>query len=149
MNNIESDRHSLQWFPRSRFDRDFPFAFWLAGLWFYLKAFLYVCYLYELGLDPDRMVTAKFAEIIYFGCAFLPAFLLGLGLWNRRTKFALPSILFLVIDTPVLVFHVLRLAQNNFLDSGLTKVLEYGSLGLNFLVLGWLLGYLAESRNRS
>ena len=52
MNKIDDKGQSWQLFPKSRFDLDFPLALWFAGLWFYLKSFLYVCYLYMLGLDP-------------------------------------------------------------------------------------------------
>lgn len=132
---------SFEWFPARRFDDEFPLVFWFAGLWFYLKGFLYVCYLYMLGVEPYPYPQEAIAEIIYFGAALIPSLLLGLALWNEKAWAVIPAVVFLIIDTPVLSFHVIRLAHDGFLDSGLTKVLELGSLVLNVVALGWLLGY--------
>jgi hypothetical protein len=131
----------FQWFPQRRFDPDFPLAFWFAGLWFYLKSFLYLCYIYMLGLEPPPYSTAVDFEIVYFAVTMIPALLLGLALWNEKKRFLIPAIIFLMIDTPVLLYHVIRLGQEGFLDSGLTRVLEFGSLVLNVVALGWLFGY--------
>ncbi|MCX5862401.1 MAG: hypothetical protein WCG29_00895 [Desulfomonile sp.] len=131
----------FEWFPQRRFDAEFPLVFWFVGLWFYLKSFLYVCYLYMLGVEPAPHPPEAVAEIVYFGLAFIPALLLGLALWHEKTRVVVPAIVFLFVDTPLLLFHVLRLAQDGFLDSGLTKILELGSLVLNVVALGWLLGY--------
>lgn len=131
----------FEWFPARRFDDEFPLAFWFAGLWFYLKGFLYVCYLYMLGVEPYPYPPEAVAEIIYFGVALIPSILLGLALWNEKAWAVIPAIVFLLIDTPLLSFHVIRLAHYGFLDSGLTKGLELGSLALNVAALGWLLGY--------
>jgi predicted cobalt transporter CbtA len=148
MDDAKETRLRLHWFPAGRFDGDFPTAFWFAGLWFYLKGFLYICYLYMLGLDPAPYPFAAKVEIWYFALAFLPAVLLGLALWNQRNKFVIPAIAFLLVDTPVLIFHVMRLTQAGFMESGLTRVLEFGSLGLNLLAIGWLIGYASHSRSR-
>lgn len=136
----------FEMFPRRRFDPDFPLAFWFAGLWFYLKAFLYLCYLYMLGLEPTPYTTHAQIEIAYFAVALIPALLLGYALWNERARFVIPAILFLVIDTPMLIFHVYQTAQAGYLDSTLAQVLEFGSLLLNVVALGWLVGYLTIHR---
>lgn len=126
-------------FPERRFDADFPLAFWFAGLWFYLKSFLYVCYVYIQGLEPQPYPFNVILETAYFGIAIIPAFLLGLGMWNEKKWVVLPAIAFLVLDTPMLLLHIMRLGDAGFLDSGLTKALEFGSLGFNLLALGWLI----------
>ena len=124
-------------------------AFWFAGLWFYLKSFLYICYLYMIGLDPPPYALDVKVEIAYFAAAFIPSFLLGLALWNEKRGAHKPAIVFLVIDTPFLLFHVMRLASEGMLESGLTSMLEYGSLALNVVALGWLIGYAASAGARS
>ena len=86
MHDINETDSSMKWFPRARLDDDFPMALWLAGLWFYLKSFLYLCYLYMLGLDPTPYSTPAKVEIAYFAVAFVPSLLLGMALWNRREQ---------------------------------------------------------------
>jgi hypothetical protein len=137
------------WFPLRRLDPDFPLALWFAGLWFYLKSFLYFCYVYMAGMDPPPYSTAVIAETIYFGVMIIPALLLGLAMWNEKKRFVIVAILFLAVDSPVLILHVLRLAYGGFLDSGLTKALEIGSLGLNAIALGSLAGYYVAEKARS
>ena len=146
MNKIDDKGQSWQLFPKSRFDLDFPLALWFAGLWFYLKSFLYVCYLYMLGLDPPPYSDAVRLEIGYFAVAIVPAFLLGLALWNERKRIVPWAMGFLFIDTPMLMYHVMRLEYAGYLDSGLTKGLEFGSLVLNVVALGWLIGYRTRSK---
>ncbi len=128
-----------------RFETDFPLAVWFAGLWFFLKGFLYVCYVYMIGLEPSPYSVGARAEIAYFVLAFIPALALGAALWNEKGMVQ-AALLFLIVDTPFMIFHVFRLAEAGSLDSGLTMLLEYGSLGLNFLSLGWLAYYWAEQR---
>jgi len=146
MNSNNETGQSWRLFPRTRFDPNFPLALWFAGLWFYLKSFLYVCYLYMLGLDPPPYAAAVIVEIGYFAITILPAFLLGLMLWNERKRVTGWAIAFLIVDTPMLLFHVMRLEAAGYLDSGLTKVLEFGSLFLNVIALGWLIGYRTSSK---
>jgi len=67
--------------------------------------------------------------------------LIGLALWNDKKWVVAWAIAFLLIDTPVLLFHVMRMDAAGFLDSGLTKILEFGALGLNVASVAWLLGY--------
>jgi hypothetical protein len=138
-----------QWFPQRRFDLDFPLALWFAGLWFYLKSFLYLCYVYMLGTEPGPYDQWMWIEIGYFAAGVVPSLLLGLALWNEKKNLVWLAVAFLIIDTPMLTFHVLRLAHAGFLDSGLTKFLEFGSLGLNFASLGWLIGYLSIGKTES
>ncbi len=130
----------FEWFPQRRFDADFPLAFWFAGLWFYLKTFLYLCYIYMAGLEPPPYSSAVTFETIYFAVTMIPVLIMALALWNEKKWVVIPAIIFLMVDTPVLLFHVVRLGQEGFLDSGLTRVLEFGSLGLNVVALGWLFG---------
>lgn len=139
----------FQWFPQRRFDSDFPLAFWFAGLWFYLKSFLYLCYVYMLGLEPPPYSTIVDFEIVYFAVTMIPALLLGLALWNEKKSVVIPAIVFLMVDTPVLLYHVIRLGQEGFLDSGLTRVLEFGSLLLNVVALGWLFGHRSIGKTLS
>jgi len=146
MNNLHENGQPWHLFPGRRFDYDFPLALWFAGLWFYLKSFLYVCYLYMLGLDPPPYSGPIIVEIVYFAVTIVPAFLLGLMLWNERKRVTTWAIGFLFVDTPMLLFHVLRLEAAGYLDSGLTKVLEFGSLVLNVIALGWLIGYRTTSK---
>lgn len=143
MNN-DSGR-TIQWFPQRRFDLDFPLVLWFAGLWFYLKSFLYLCYVYMLGLDPPPYPM----ETFYFALGIVPALLLGIALWNDKKRLLLPAIIFLGVDTPVMLLHIRRLSHAGFLDSGLTMVLEYGSLGLNVLAFGWLVGFYTSIRATS
>ncbi len=124
--------------PARRLEPDFPLPVWFAGLWFYLKSFLYLCYVYMLGIEPSPYSTATMVEILYFAVTMVPCLLLGLAMWNEREKYYIPAVVFLGIDTPFLLYHVMRLDQGGFLDSGLTKVLEFGSLGLNVVALGCL-----------
>jgi hypothetical protein len=137
------------WFPQRRFDLDFPLALWFAGLWFYLKSFLYLCYVYMMGTEPRPYDQWTWFEIGYFAAAMIPSLLLGLAMWREKYNLLWLALLFLIIDTPVLTFHVMRLAQGGFLDSGLTKFLEFGSMGLNFVSLGWLFGYASIRRAES
>jgi hypothetical protein len=148
MNSGSDMGRSWQLFPRGRFDPDFPLALWFAGLWFYLKSFLYVCYLYMLGLDPPPYSGPVMVEIVYFAVTIIPTFLLGLTLWNEKKWIVTWAIVFLIIDTPVLLFHVMRLEAAGYLDSGLTKVLEFGSLVFNVVALGWLIGYRTTTKMR-
>lgn len=148
MNGVIQKVWSYRFFPERRFDPNFPLVFWFAGLWFYLKSFLYLCYLYGLGLEPTYDFYHKI-EIVYFLIAFLPAFLLGMALWNDKKWAHRVSVVFLIIDTPFLLLHVVRLAQSGYLNTGLTKFLELGSLGLNFLALGWLISHFAALRTRT
>ncbi len=131
---------NIRLFPERRFDADFSLIFWLAGLWFYLKSFLYFCYLYMLGLDPTPYSVAVKFEIFYFAIALIPAFLLGVAFWNEKATALIVGIVYLVIDTPILGFHVLRMADEGYLDSALTQFFEIGSLAMNVIVLGWLIG---------
>lgn len=130
----------FEWFPTRRFAPDFPLSFWFAGLWFYLKAFLYSCYFYMQGIEPPPYSGWVTLEIVYFGLTVIPCLILAVSLWNEKKQAVLPAIALLLLDTPILLFHVLRLAEAGFLDSGLTKVLEVGSLFLNVTALGWLIG---------
>lgn len=144
------DRQWLRlWFPRRRLDPDFPLVLWFTGLWFYLKSFLYLCYVYNLGLEPPPYSAAVKIEVAYFAAAMVVALFLGLAMWNEKTSFVRIAIIFLVVDTPLLVFHVLRLAQGGFLDSFLTRALELGSLTLNVAVLVWLITYVSGAKARS
>ena len=136
-------------FPERRFDPDFPMVFWLAGIWFYLKTFLYLCYLYMLGLDPTPYSAAAKFEIFYFAVALVPAFILGIGFWNEKAKSWIFGIVYLVIDTPILGFHVLRMADEGYLDSGLSQFFEIGSLLMNVIVLGWLIGSNSNVKSQS
>jgi hypothetical protein len=143
------DPLSIKWFPDRRLDTDFPLPVWFAGLWFYLKSFLYLCYVYMLGIEPPPFSTPAMVEIVYFSATMVPALLLGLAMWNEKEKYYFPAIAFLVVDTPFLFYHVMRLDQGGFLDSGLTKVLEFGSLALNVIALGWLMGYLSAKKSKA
>ncbi|MFH1117992.1 MAG: hypothetical protein V1792_29065 [Pseudomonadota bacterium] len=149
MSSLEKRSWFDSLFPTRRFDPDFSFSFWFAGLWFYLKGFLYLCYLYIIGTEPPPYSTSEIIEAVYFGVALVPALCMGAALWNEKKWAVIPSILFLVIDTPLLLFHVLRLAEAGFLESGLTRALEFGSLVLNVAALGWLIKYRAVSGQES
>jgi|UniRef100_A0A7C4AQK2 hypothetical protein len=138
INVLSGLSHKL--FPPRRFESDFPLAVWFAGLWLYLKSFLYVCFLYMIGLDPPPYPAEVQVEIAYFAIALIPTFVLAWSLWNEKKWGLTPAIVFLVIDTPFLLMHVLRLGQEGFLDSGLTRMLEFGGLVLNVVCLAWLLG---------
>ena len=52
MNPTQRKIFPFQWFPVRRFDADFPLSYWFAGLWLYLKGFLYFCYFYMQGIEP-------------------------------------------------------------------------------------------------
>ncbi len=149
MSSSEQKSWFVSWFPKRRFDPDFPVAFWFAGLWFYLKGFLYLCYLYMIGTEPPPYTTSEIVEAFYFGIAIVPALCVGAALWNEKKWIVIPAILFLVVDTPLLLFHVLRLAEAGFLESGLTRALEFGSLVLNVTALGSLIKYRAVSGEAS
>ncbi len=142
----ESESWTTRWFPKRRFDADFPLVLWFVGLWLYLKSFLYVCYVYMFGLEPLPLPTASVVEVVYFVVMIVPSLLLGRAMWNEKRDFVVPAIAFMVIDTPFLIFHVLRLADAGYLDSGLTTVLELGSLTLNIISFAWLLGSLPKLR---
>jgi len=146
MNDTHEKPWILNWLPARRFEPDFPLALWFAGLWFYLKSFLYICYLYMIGLDPQPFVAPVKVEIVYFGLAWLPSLLLAPALWNEKKGAVKPAIFFLLVDTPFLLFHVMRLAEAGFLESGLTSLLEYGSLGLNLFAVGWLIVYMVQGK---
>jgi hypothetical protein len=139
MTGISNLKH-VEFFPERRFQDNFPLVFWFAGLWFYLKSFLYLCYLYMLGLDPTPYSTAATFEIFYFAIAMIPAFVLGVAFWNEKAIALAAGVVYLIIDTPILSFHVLRMADEGYLDSGLTQFLEIGSLAMNVIILGWLIG---------
>ncbi|MFH0822787.1 MAG: hypothetical protein V2B18_08535 [Pseudomonadota bacterium] len=147
MNDMRKRWLPFDCFPERRFDPDFPLALWFSGLWLYLKSFLYLCYVYAIGLDPSPYTTAVSLEMFYFGAALVPAFLLGSGLWHEKRWAVIPAVVFFALDTPVLIFHVLRLSAFGYLDAGLNKFLEYGSLLLNACAGGWLFGYLIGTGN--
>jgi len=128
-------------FPPQRFEAYFPLAVWFTGLWLYLKSFLYFCFLYMIGLDPPPYTTEIQVEITYFAIALVPALVLAWALWNEKDWGLTPAIVFLFLDTPFLFIHVLRLGQEGFLDSGLTRTLEFGGLVLNVVCLAWLLRF--------
>ncbi len=140
---------SIKWFPDRRFEPDFPLPVWFAGLWFYLKSFLYLCYVYMLGLEPPPYSIFATVEIVYFGAMIVPCLLLGRAMWNEREKYYFPAAVFLCIDTPFLLYHVIRLAEGGLLDSLITKVFEFGSFGLNVIALGWLLGFLVARKSKA
>ena len=93
-----------------------------------------------LGLDPTPYSAAATFEIFYFAIAMIPAFVLGVAFWNEKAIALAAGIVYLIIDTPILSFHVLRMADEGYLDSGLTQFLEIGSLAMNVIILGWLIG---------
>jgi hypothetical protein len=136
-----------QLFPTERLDLDFPLPVWFAGLWCYFKAFLYLCYVYMLGLEPPPYAAWTSAEVAYFGITMIPFAFLGYQLWHRVETFVTLAVLFFVVDTPILFAHVWHLGSLGFLDSGLTKVLEFGGLFLNVITLSWLLGYLSSRKS--
>ena len=145
----ETESWTTRWFPRRRFDADFPLVLWFAGLWFYLKSFLYLCYVYMFGLEPQPLPTDSMIEVVYFGLMIIPCLLLGMAMWNDKRRYIVPAIAFLALDTPVLIFHILRLADAGYLDSGLTSVLEIGSLALNVISFAWLMGSYVSLRGDS
>jgi hypothetical protein len=140
---------NFRWFPDRRMDPDFPLALWLAGLWFYLKSFLYFCNVYMTGVEPPPYPPPVIEETAYFGLTIVPFLLLGLAMWNEKKAFVIPAILFLGLDTPILGLHVLRLAYGGFLDSGLTKAMELGSLTINVVAFVWLVAYYTASKTTS
>lgn len=145
----DSTGWNLKWFPDRRMEPDFPPALWLAGLWFYLKSFLYFCYVYMTGVEPPPYPPAVMWETAYFAAAIIPCILLGLAMWNEKKKFVLLAIIFLGIDTPILGLHVMRLAYEGFLDPGVTKAMELGSLTINVISFAWLVGYYTATRTTS
>jgi hypothetical protein len=138
----ETESWTTRWFPNRRFDADFPLVLWFTGLWFYLKSFLYLCYLYMFGLESQPLPTDLLIEAGYFGLMIIPSLFLGMAMWNDKRGYIVPAIAFLGLDTPLLVFHVLRLGEAGYLDAGLglTNVLEIGSLALNVISFSWLMG---------
>jgi hypothetical protein len=140
---------SMKLFPERRLTPDFPLPVWFAGLWFYLKSFLYLCYVYMLGIEPPPYSFATTVEIGYFAAAMVPSLLLGLAMWNEREGSYSLAVAFLGVDTPFLMYHIYRLAEGGYLDSGLTKALEFGSLGLNAIALAWLIGYMSAKKSRA
>jgi hypothetical protein len=146
---IRSNTLLDQWFPKRRLNTDFPLVLWFAGLWFYLKSFLYLCNAYTAGMDPPPYPLSVIVETVYFALAIIPALLLGKAMWNESRRMVVWAIVFLGIDMPILLFHVFRLGYGGFLDSGLNKALEIGSLGLDFLVFGWLTGDWVAHRTGS
>ena len=147
MNDTES--WTTGWFPSRRFDADFPLVLWFAGLWFYLKSFLYLCYLYMFGLEPQPLPTDLMVEVVYFALMMIPSLLLGMAMWNDKRGYIVPAIAFLALDTPLLIFHILRLNEAGYLDAGLTSVLEIGSLTLNVISFSWLMGSYSKLREGS
>jgi hypothetical protein len=140
---------TTRWFPQRRFDTDFPLVLWFAGLWFYLKSFLYLCYVYMFGLEPQPLPMASMIEVVYFAIMIIPSLLLGMAMWNDRRRYIGPAIAFLAVDTPVLIYHILRLMDAGYLDVGLTSVLELGSLTLNVISFSWLMGSYVRLRENS
>lgn len=138
----------LNWFPARRFESDFPLVFWFAGLWLLLKAFLYLCNVYTIGLEPSPYLTSVRIELVYFGAACIVSLLLGLGLWNEKKWAARPAASFLILDTPMLLFHIINLSEGGFLDSGITVALEFGSLALNLISLVWLIARRTQEAAR-
>jgi len=136
----ETESWTTRWFPGRRFDADFPLVFWFAGLWFYLKSFLYLCYLYMFGLESRPLPPDLLIEAVYFGLMMIPSLLLGMAMWNDKRRYIVLAIAFLGLDTPLLIFHILRLGEAGYLDAGLTSVLEIGSLALNVISFSWLMG---------
>jgi hypothetical protein len=149
MTSTQSIWNPFGWFPNKRFEDTFPLVYWFAGLWFYLKSFLYLCYIYMLGIEPPPYPIEIKIEVVYFALTAIPFFYLGWSFWKENSRTTVPSIALLAIDTPFIFFHVLRLAYEGYLDSGLTKVLEFGSLALNVIALGWLIGYRISLKDAS
>lgn len=145
----ETESWTNRWFPQRRFDVHFPLVLWLAGLWFYLKTFLYICYVYMFGLEPQPLPVDSMIEVVYFALMIIPSLLLGMAMWNDRRRYIVPAIGFLALDTPVLIFHILRLSEAGYLDAGLTSVLELGSLTLNVISFAWLMGSYVKLREDS
>jgi len=145
----ETESWTTRWFPLRRFNTDFPLVLWFAGLWFYLKSFLYLCYVYMFGLEPQPLPADSMFEVVYFALMIIPCLLLGMAMWNERRRYIVPAVAFLALDTPVLLYHIWRLNEAGYLDAGLTSVLELGSLTLNIISLLWLLGSFAELREDS
>lgn len=105
--------------------------------------------MYMLSTEPQPYSLWMWIEIGYFTAAMIPSLLLGVAMWREKKKLVSLAVLFLVIDTPMLTYHVMRLAEGGFLDSGLTKFLEFGSMALNFISLGWLIGYMSTRKTQS
>lgn len=138
----------LNWFPTRRFELDFPLVFWFSGLWFLLKAFLYLCNVYAIGLEPSPYLLSVRIELVYFGAACIVSLMFGLALWNEKKGASKPAAIFLIVDTPMLLFHIIRLSEAGFLDSGITVALEFGSLALNLISLVWLIAYRTQEAAR-
>jgi hypothetical protein len=145
----ETESWTTRWLPKRRFDADFPLVLWFAGLWFYLKSFLYLCYVYMFGLEPQPLPADSMVEVVYFALMMIPSLLLGMAMWNDRRSYIVPAIAFLALDTPLLIFHILRLNEAGYLDAGLTSVLEIGSLTLNVISFSWLMGSYSKLRGAS
>jgi hypothetical protein len=94
-----------------------------------------------LGSDPGPYEPAIIFETFYFSIALIPAVILGYAFWNEKEWALTPAIVYLLLDSPILLFRVLRLAEAGFLDSGLTQVFELGGLILDLVTLGWLFAY--------
>lgn len=145
----ETESWTTRWLPQRRFDADFPLVLWFAGLWFYLKSFLYLCYVYMFGLEPQPLPADSMVEVVYFALMMIPCLLLGRAMWNDRRSYVVTAIAFLALDTPLLIFHILRLSEAGYLDAGLTSVLEIGSLTLNVISFAWLMGSYVKLREDS
>ena len=98
------------------------------------------------GLEPLPLPTASIVEVVYFVIMIVPCLLLGRAMWNDRRDFVIPAIVFMAIDTPFLIYHIQRLDSAGYLDSGLTTVLELGSLTLNIISIVWLLSSFSALR---
>ncbi len=134
----------LNWYPERRFAPDFPLAFWFVGLWFLLKSFVCLCQIYSIGLEPPPYSTWVKIELWYFAFACVVSVVMGLALWNEKKAVTKPALFFLIVDSPMLLFHIMYLTSIGYLDSGIQMVLEYGSLTLNVICLGWLIGNLTS-----
>ena len=145
MNERQDKPWILNWFPERRFAPDFPLVLWFVGLWFLLKSFVCLCQFYSIGLEPPSSYdTWVRTELWYFGAACIASLLLGLALWNEKKLATKLALFFLIVDTPMLFFHIMYLYSIQYLDSAIQMVLEFGSLGLNVICLGWLIGYLTS-----
>ena len=98
------------------------------------------------GLEPLPLPTESMVEVVYFVIMIVPCLLLGRAMWNDKRGFVVPAMVFMVIDTPFLIYHLLRLADAGYLESGLTTVLELGSLSLNIISLVWLVSSFSRLR---
>jgi hypothetical protein len=144
MNKDQEKPWLLNWFPERRFAPDFPLVLWFVGLWFLLKSFVCLCHIYSIGLEPPPYSTEMKIELWYFAFACVVSLVLGLALWNEKKAATIPALFFLIVDSPMLLFHIMYLTSIGYLDSGIQMVLEYGSLALNMISLGWLIGHLTS-----